>query len=80
MFQGVVPIDNFPQTSAFYNMEHERMFHIVLASIGIPFFVVAPATYTYEFIHHDGELFRVLFLEVGFMYFDRFHRFASVSS
>ena len=43
-------------------MEHERMFHIVLASIGIPFLVVAPATYVFEFTQNDGEFFRDLIL------------------
>ena len=43
-------------------MEHERMFHIVLASIAIPFLVVAPATYVYDFTQNGGEFFRVSFL------------------
>ena len=46
-------------------MEHERMFHIVLASIGIPFLVVAPATYVYGFTQNDGDFFRVSFFGVG---------------
>ena len=62
VFQDFLPTDHFPQTSTFYNMEHERMFHIVLASIAIPFLVVAPATYVYEFTQHDGEFFRDLIL------------------
>ena len=44
----------FTQTSSFCNMEHERVFHYVLLSIGLPFLTVAPSTYIYDYVHHGG--------------------------
>ena len=42
------------QTSSFCNMEHERVFHYVLLSIGLPFLAAAPSTYVYDYVHHGG--------------------------
>ena len=50
-----------PQTSAFYNMDHERVFHLVLITLGIPFVISATTSYILDFIQHDGEQFVEVF-------------------
>ena len=47
--------EDTPQTSAFYNMDHERVFHLVLITLGIPFVISATTSYIFDFIQHDGE-------------------------
>ena len=50
-------INDTPQTSAFYNMDHERVFHLVLITLGIPFVISATTSYIFDFIQHDGGQF-----------------------
>ena len=43
-------------------MDHERVFHLVLITLGIPFVISATTSYIFDFIQHDGGQFAEDFL------------------